>query len=167
MQQTNANRIIEVLVNKTKHNKHFAKVQFGSKRNFVATQNFKLSLILLIWLHQLQQYFLHPNMTTSDNEDWNKYGKYCGTTSNPMATSPPLANINFSKQLSPNDKDVIKNVLQFNPEEEKYGVCTSLEEWAFLILKWTFTHAYDADEECETRWNRASNMRPTFFISKN
>jgi hypothetical protein len=49
-QQTNANRIIEVLFNKTKHNKHFAKVQFGSKRNFMATQNFKLSLIVLMWL---------------------------------------------------------------------------------------------------------------------
>jgi hypothetical protein len=38
MQQTNANRIIEVLFNKTKHNGHFAKVQFGSKRKFMATQ---------------------------------------------------------------------------------------------------------------------------------
>ena len=35
-QQTNANRSIEVLFNKTTHNGHFAKVQFGSKRNFMA-----------------------------------------------------------------------------------------------------------------------------------
>ncbi len=75
-QQTNANRIIEVLFNKTKHNGHFAKVQFSSKRTFMATQNFKLSLIVLTWLHQLEQHFLHPDMETSDNEDWNKYGKY-------------------------------------------------------------------------------------------
>ncbi len=67
--------------------------------------------------------------------------------------------------MSPDDKDVIKNVLQFKLEEGNHGVCTSLEEWAFLILKWMFTHAHDADEESETCWNRASNMRPTFFIS--
>jgi hypothetical protein len=69
-QQTNANRSIEVLFNKTTHNGHFAKVQFGSKRNFMALQNLKLSSIILTWLHQLEQHFLHPNMATSDsNED--------------------------------------------------------------------------------------------------
>jgi hypothetical protein len=66
----------------------------------MATQNFKLSLIVLTWLHQLEQHFLHPDMATSDNGDWNKYGKYCGTTSNPMAKSAPLANINISKKLT-------------------------------------------------------------------
>jgi hypothetical protein len=50
-------------------------------------------------------------MATSDNGDWNQYGKYCGTTYNPMAKSAPLANINFLKELSPDDKEVIKNVL--------------------------------------------------------
>ncbi len=44
-------------------------------------------------------------------------------------------------------------------------MCTSLEEWAFLILKPTLKHAYDADEESERRWNRTSNMRSKFFIS--
>jgi hypothetical protein len=40
-------------------------------------------------------------MATSDNGDWNKYGKYCGTTSNPMAKYAPLANINFPKKIHP------------------------------------------------------------------
>jgi hypothetical protein len=40
-------------------------------------------------------------MATLDNGDWNQYGKYCGTTSNPMAKSAPLANMNFSKKNSP------------------------------------------------------------------
>jgi hypothetical protein len=108
----------------------------------MATQNFKLSLIILTLLRQLQQYFLHSKMATSDNGDWDKHGKYCGTTSNPMAKYAPLANINFSKKLSLDDKDIIINVLQFKPEEGKYGVCTSLEEWAFIILKPTLKHAY-------------------------
>jgi hypothetical protein len=131
----------------------------------MATQNFKLSLIILRWLRQHQQYFLHSDMATSDNGYWNEYVKYCGTTSDPMAKSAPLANINFSKKLSRDDKDVIKNVLQFKSEEGKYGVCTSLEEWAFLILKRMFTHAYYADEESVMHWNRTSNMRLKFFIS--
>jgi hypothetical protein len=67
--------------------------------------------------------------------------------------------------MSANDKDIIKNVLQFKPEERKYGVCTSLEEWTFLILKLTFMHAYNADEESETCSNRTSNTRPKFVIS--
>jgi hypothetical protein len=101
----------------------------------------------------------------SDNGDWNKHGKYCGTTSNPMAKYAPLANINFSKKLSPDDKDVFINVLQFKPEERKYGVCTSLEEWAFIISKPMLKHAYNADEESERHWTRISNMRSKFFIS--
>ncbi len=64
-------------------------------------------------------------MATSDNGDWNKYGKYCGTTSNPMAKYAPLANINFPKQMSPDDEDIINNVLQFKPEEGKHRVCIS------------------------------------------
>jgi hypothetical protein len=68
--------------------------------------------------------------------------------------------------MSPDDKNmIIKNVLQFKLEEGKYGVCTSLEEWAFLILKQMFTPAYNADEQSEIPWNRTSNKRPTFFIS--
>ncbi len=66
--------------------------------------------------------------------------------------------------MSPNDKEVIKNVLQFKPEEGKYRVCLSLEDLAFLILKWMFMHAYNADGESEMQWNRASNMRPKFII---
>jgi hypothetical protein len=49
-QQNNTRRIIEVLFNRSKHKRHFAKVQLGSKRSFMATQNFKLSLIVLTWL---------------------------------------------------------------------------------------------------------------------
>jgi hypothetical protein len=55
--------------------------------------------------------------------------------------------------------------LQFKPEEGKYGVCTSLEEWAFIILKPMLKHAYNADEESERCWTRTSNMRFKFFVS--
>ncbi len=135
-QQTNVRRIIDVLFLETKHNGHFARVQFGSKRHFMENENFKLSLIVLTWLRQLQQYFLNADIANSPDGDWNKYGKYCGVSTNPMAKNVPLANINFSKNLSPQKKEVINNISQFKPDKEKKGgVCTSLEEWAVLILK--------------------------------
>jgi hypothetical protein len=48
--QKNTIRIIVILFTKTKHNGHFEKEQSGSKRKFMAAQNFKLSLIVLTWL---------------------------------------------------------------------------------------------------------------------
>ncbi len=102
-------------------------------------------------------------MATSDNGDWNKYGKYCGTTSNPMAKYAPLANINFPKKIHP----MIRTSLPMfpNSNQKKENMEWSLEEWAFLILKLMLKHAYDADEENERHWNRTSNMRSPFFIS--
>ncbi len=44
-------------------------------------------------------------------------------------------------------------------------MCTSLEEWAFLILKLMLKHFYDVDEESEMRWNRMSDTRSIFIIS--
>ncbi len=73
--------------------------------------------------------------------------------------------LTFQKKLSPNDKNVTYNVSQFKPEKGKYGVCTSLGVWAFLILKPMLKHAYNADEESERLWNRTSNMRSKNFIS--
>jgi hypothetical protein len=41
--------------------------------------------------------------------------------SNPMAKKAPLANINFSKIMSPKDKEVNNKVSQFKPKEGKDG----------------------------------------------
>jgi hypothetical protein len=131
----------------------------------MATQNFKLSLIGLTWLPLLQQFFLPPKIANLEKGDWNKYGYYCGTTSNPMAKFSPLANINFSRKLSPEDMEVINKVSQFKPEERKDGVCSSLEEWALLILKPKLKYAYNADEESEKGYKRTLDMRPNVFIS--
>jgi hypothetical protein len=67
--QQNTIRIIDVLFTRTKHNGHLAGVQFSSKRNFMAAQNFKLSLIVLTWLRQLQQFFLTPEITNLEKGD--------------------------------------------------------------------------------------------------
>jgi hypothetical protein len=52
-----------------------------------------------------------------------------------MKDTTPLANINFSAAAKPKVLTQITNVSQFKPNEDITGVCTSLEEWAFHILK--------------------------------
>jgi hypothetical protein len=82
-----------------------------------------------------------------------------------MANKAQLANINFSKNGSPKDKEVINKVSQFKLEEGKDEVCTSLEDWTLLILKPTLNHANNSDEESEKCYKRTFDMRPIFFIS--
>jgi hypothetical protein len=164
-QQKNAEKIIQVLFLRTKYNGHFARVQFGGKKKLMENHNFKLSLIILTWLRQLQQYFLTPVIKNSPKGDWNKYGKNCGVSTTPMAKNTPLANINFSKIESSEEKEVINNVSQFKPEEGTKGVCTSLEEWAFLILKPNVVQGRVADNKSETNWARMLKGQPKFIIS--
>ncbi len=82
-----------------------------------------------------------------------------------MAKNAPLENITFSKFDSPEEKEVINNVSQFKPEKGKKGVCTSLEEWAFLILKPNVVQGRVADDESERHWARVLKGRPKFIIS--
>ncbi len=52
-----------------------------------------------------------------------------------MMDTTPLANINFSTIAKPKVLNQITNVNDLKPNEDITGVCTSLEEWAFCILK--------------------------------
>ncbi len=55
------------------------------------------------------------------------------------------------------------------PQEGKEEMCTSLEEWALVILKPTIMQelkeAYNDDDKTNTHYNRTLQMRPTFSIS--
>ena len=104
---------------------------------FFKQGNGVLSLVVLTWLRQLQQFFLDDEHTHK-NGDRNELGKYTGVTTNPMKDTTPLANINFSTIAKPKVLNQITNVNDFKPNEDITGVCTvctSLEEWAFRILK--------------------------------
>jgi hypothetical protein len=103
---------------RAKHNGHFARVQFGGKKQLMKNHNFKLSLIVLIWLRQPQQYFLTPENKNSPKGDWSKYRKYCGVSTQWLRMHH-LANINFSKFESPEEKEIINNVSQFKPDKGK------------------------------------------------
>jgi hypothetical protein len=74
--------MVNVLFNKTLYFGHWSKVKFGTMQYFNGRQNKTLILVVLTWLRQLQQYFLHT--TNNKNGDWSKVGKYCGMTTHPL-----------------------------------------------------------------------------------
>jgi hypothetical protein len=128
----NTLRVLGILFNKTDHNSHFTKLNFGSKEKFKSMHNYTLPLVVLTWLRQLQHFFF-TQKERDIKEDWNDYRKYWGTSS--LATKHyPLTNIHMARanrdQRTPVDKISI-----FLPDKEKQGVCVSLEEWAAQILK--------------------------------
>ncbi len=128
-----ATEILDILFINTIHSGHWSHVQFGMRQKFFQQNNRILSLIVLAWLRQLQQFFLNEDKNDK-NGDWTIFGKYTGTTSNHLRDTP-LANINFSSASSPNILTQITKLTQFKPSEEIKGVWTSLEEWALHILQ--------------------------------
>ncbi len=127
-----ADQILKVLFGNTLHTGHWTKIQFGSSKKIVERDNGILSLLVLTWLRQLQQFFLNDERK-AENGDWNTLGKYKGTTGN-LLKETPLANINFSTASETTTLQQIANIDQFKPKEDIKGVCTSLEEWALGIL---------------------------------
>ena len=146
-----------MLFTKTLHSGHWSCVQFGARTKFFERSNSILSLVVLTWLRQLQQFFLDDEHGHK-NGDWNNLGKYTGVTTNPMKDTTPLANINFSAAAKPKVLTQITNLDQFKPNEDITGVCTSLEEWALRILKPNQTvqlqDLVDTDSETESRIKR-------------
>ena len=115
-----------------------------------------MSLLVLTWLRQLQQFFLNDEHK-AENGDWNTLGKYTGTTSN-LLKETPLANINFSTASETTTLQQITNINQFKPKEDIKGVCTSLEEWALRILspetELQVDELYNNDAETHARVER-------------
>ena len=96
-----AMKVLEILLNKNKHNSYFGKYVFGGKQNIHQFNNPTLYLVVLTWLRQLQQCFfeytdLHPP------KDWNRYGCYCNTPSKVHGNAPTLSNINMSQVKNKN-----------------------------------------------------------------
>ena len=155
-----AEEILELLFSKTLHCGYWSHVQFGTRTKFFDQSNSVLSLVVLMWLHQLQEFFFDVE-NTPNNGNWNKYGKYTAVSTNPYKTTTPLVNINFSTAKKPNVFVQITNVNQFKPNEDMTGVCTSLEEWAFCILKpkhqVQLTELVKNDTESEERFSKAND----------
>ena len=163
----NAERLLDSLLNAKLHNGHFTKSNFGTRSAFLKMENGTLSLVIITWLRQLQQFFCKAD--TQLNGDWSKMGKYTPTTKNPTS-SDPLSHIFFTtcdKQLFLKQ---IKSLSDLTPiEENDRGVCTSLEEWAMRILKPSnkvqLGNLYEISYETEKRWTRSTNETlPKFCI---
>ncbi len=122
-----AEELLDGLFTKTLHSGYWSRVQCRARTKFFEQSYGILSLVLLTWLRQLQQFFLNDKHGRN-NGDWNDLGKYTGVTTNPMKDTTPLANINFSTAAKPEVLTQITNVNQFKLKEDITGACTSLEE---------------------------------------
>ena len=164
----NADRVLDVLFNAKLHCGHFTKSTFGTKSAFLKMENATLTLVILTWLRQLQQFFCESD--TQHNGDWSNKGKYTPTNKNPTTTEP-LSHIFFStydKQLFLKQITSLSDLIPI--EDNKRGVCTSLEEWAMRILKPShkvqLENLYNTSSETETRWTRSTEETlPTFCIT--
>jgi hypothetical protein len=85
-------RVLDILFNKTEHNSYFVKNVFGSKQKTTQAENPMLYLVVLTWLRQLQQCFYECN-DVHKAKDWNRHGRYCGTTNKVAQNAPTLSNI--------------------------------------------------------------------------
>ncbi len=67
--------------------------------------------------------------------------------------------------------ELITHVKDFKPLENRYGVCTSLEEWALRILtpdeKFSLENLYNKDKETHWRFDQAIQVlnKDTFEIT--
>ena len=128
-----AMRVLDILFNKTEHNSYFAKNVFGSKQKITQAKNPTLYLVVLTWLRQLQQCFYEYNEVNMA-KDWNRHGRYCGTTTKVAQNAPTLSNINMSPVRS-DKKNIVSDLSYFIPNEDRKDVVASLKQWAAMLLK--------------------------------
>ena len=130
----NAMKVLDILVTKTEHNSYFTKIDFGSRKRPLQSNNPTLYLVVLTWICQLQQCFYEITDVNPGRKDWNKHGRYCGVSTKVAQNAPTLSNINMSPVKS-EKKYVVSELSYFKPTEDRKDVVTSLEEWAARILE--------------------------------
>jgi hypothetical protein len=140
-----ANKMLDLLFDHTKHNSYFIKLNFGSKENFKTLNNSSLYLLILTLLRHLEEYYFSFEGNGDCRSDWNKYGKYFGTSSTLKAAS--LANINMAQANE--ERRPVTHVKHFEPDN-RIGVCVSLEEWGARIFTPDIPQIlHDAKIECK------------------
>jgi hypothetical protein len=88
-------KVLDTLLDKTKHNSYFENINFGSQQKFRHHKNLTLYLVLLMWLQHLQQCFFEKS-EQDPLRDRNKYRRYYGTGTGFISGRPTLSNINMS-----------------------------------------------------------------------
>jgi hypothetical protein len=159
-----ANKMLDLLFDHTKHNSYFNKLNFGSKEKFKTLNNSSLYLLILMWLRHLEEYYYSWEGNGDFRSDWNKYGKYFGTSSTLKAA--PLANINMA-QATEQQRPVTH--VQFFEADDRVGVCPSLEEWGARIFTPDIPQIlHDAKIECKKtklRFKHSKKLKGHFSFS--
>ncbi len=92
-----------------------------------------LPLVVLTWLHQLQEHF-YKISDNKESGEWNVHGKYCAIRTKHVSKDFPLDNVHMMKA---NSTSLVKvesvTCIKPNSKHTK-GVMKSLEEWAAKIL---------------------------------
>jgi hypothetical protein len=94
-----ADPLLTILFQKTLHSRYFAKLPFGSKANFEKMPNTILPLVILTWLHKLQEHFYEIS-NNKKSGDWNVHGKYCAIRTKHVSKDFPLNNVHMMKANS-------------------------------------------------------------------
>jgi hypothetical protein len=94
-----AERLLTILFDRTLHNGYFAKLPFRSRDKFAKMTNITLPLVVLTWLHQLQEYFYKIGDTNA-NRDWNTHRKYAPIKARHVTREFPLDNMHMMKANS-------------------------------------------------------------------
>ena len=88
-------------------------------------------MVILTWLRQLQEFFYEID-DTDTARDWNKHGRYYGTTKQPTGDYG-LGYVHMST-VNTTDSTRITNMSFFKPTEGRTDVVSSLEAWAAKLL---------------------------------
>lgn len=101
-----AERLLEILFNKTEHNSYFGKLPFGKKTKFLKMESTTIPLVILTWLRQLQEHF-YRQPTLSKSNDWSDHGRYCNATQK-LAVKKSVNNIYMAKALLTTSNQITK-----------------------------------------------------------
>jgi hypothetical protein len=157
-------KTLDLLFDKTEHNSYFNKLNFGIKEKFKTLSNSSLYLLILTWLRQLEQYFYNFESNGDSLGDWNKHGKYYGTST--LLKAAPLAIIHMAKAIE--KRTHVTDVAFFEPDDRD-GVCVSLEEWGARIFtpynKKVLRDAKIGCEKTKIRFERAKKVEVFFSFT--
>ena len=142
-----AERLLQILFNKTEHISYFGKLPFGKKTKIVKMENTTIPLVILTWLRQLQEHF-YQEPTISPSIDWNDIGRYCNTQQK-HAVKKGVNNIHMSKAAATSLRKITSfdDIKQNKKDSDK--VVKSLYDWAVMILHRDIPYVQDITKSIE------------------
>jgi hypothetical protein len=142
-----AERLLQILFNKTEHSSYFGKLPFGKKTKFLKMENTTIPLVILTYLRKLEEHF-RQQPTISPSIDWNDNGRCC-TAQQKLAVKKGVNNIHMSKSTATK----LRKITSFDnikPNKKKFHlVMKSLYDWADRILYRDLPYVQDITNSIE------------------